>query len=134
MTSEIFTVSKFTRKIKLLLEETYPFIWITGEISNFLAQTGAPARARMLLIPIVLKKVLLPAILGPVMMMMLPVLSMEISLLILSFGGINGWPIDLAFKIKPSFLISGRVHCGWLCCRLAKVARVSISPIASNHR
>lgn len=34
MTSEIFTVSRFTNKIKLLLEETYPFIWITGEISN----------------------------------------------------------------------------------------------------
>ncbi len=34
MTSEIFTVSMFTNKIKLLLEETYPFIWITGEISN----------------------------------------------------------------------------------------------------
>ncbi|MCP3900590.1 MAG: exodeoxyribonuclease VII large subunit, partial [Desulfobacteraceae bacterium] len=34
MTSEIFTVSNFTKKIKLLLEETHPFIWITGEISN----------------------------------------------------------------------------------------------------
>ncbi len=34
MASEIFTVSNFTRKIKSLLEETYPFIWITGEISN----------------------------------------------------------------------------------------------------
>ena len=34
MTSEIFTVSKFTKEIKLLLEETHPFIWITGEISN----------------------------------------------------------------------------------------------------
>jgi exodeoxyribonuclease VII large subunit len=34
MASEIFTVSRFTRKLKLLLEETYPFIWITGEISN----------------------------------------------------------------------------------------------------
>ena len=34
MASEIFTVSKFTKEIKLLLEETHPFIWITGEISN----------------------------------------------------------------------------------------------------
>ena len=34
MAPEIFTVSKFTKEIKLLLEETYPFIWITGEISN----------------------------------------------------------------------------------------------------
>jgi len=34
MTSEIFTVSNFTKKIKLLLEENYPFIWITGEVSN----------------------------------------------------------------------------------------------------
>lgn len=34
MTSEIFTVSKLTKKIKSLLEESYPFVWITGEISN----------------------------------------------------------------------------------------------------
>ncbi len=34
MVSEIFTVSEFTKKIKLLLEESYPFIWIKGEISN----------------------------------------------------------------------------------------------------
>jgi exodeoxyribonuclease VII large subunit len=34
MTPEIFTVSKFTKKIKSLLEEIYPFVWITGEISN----------------------------------------------------------------------------------------------------
>ena len=34
MTSEILTVSKLTKKIKSLLEETYPFVWVTGEISN----------------------------------------------------------------------------------------------------
>ena len=34
MTSTIFTVSKFTKEIKKLLENTHPFIWITGEISN----------------------------------------------------------------------------------------------------
>jgi len=31
----IYTVSKLTREIKTLLEETYPFIWVTGEISNY---------------------------------------------------------------------------------------------------
>lgn len=31
----IYTVSKLTRDIKSLLEETFPFIWITGEISNY---------------------------------------------------------------------------------------------------
>ena len=31
----IYTVSKLTKEIKSLLEETYPFIWITGEISNY---------------------------------------------------------------------------------------------------
>ncbi|WP_457552136.1 exodeoxyribonuclease VII large subunit [Desulfobacula sp.] len=31
----IYTVSKLTREIKYFLEETYPFIWITGEISNY---------------------------------------------------------------------------------------------------
>ncbi|MFO7838867.1 MAG: exodeoxyribonuclease VII large subunit [Desulfosalsimonadaceae bacterium] len=32
---KIYTVSELTKKIKALLEETYPFIWIQGEISNF---------------------------------------------------------------------------------------------------
>jgi len=31
----IYTVSELTKKIKALLEEKYPFIWINGEISNF---------------------------------------------------------------------------------------------------
>jgi len=31
----IYTVSKLTKEIKFLLEETYPFIWVTGEISNY---------------------------------------------------------------------------------------------------
>ncbi len=31
----IYTVSKLTREIKSLLEETFPFIWVTGEISNY---------------------------------------------------------------------------------------------------
>lgn len=30
----MYTVSKLTRKIKSLLEENFPFIWITGEVSN----------------------------------------------------------------------------------------------------
>ena len=31
---QIYTVSKLTKKIKSLLEEHFPFIWVTGEISN----------------------------------------------------------------------------------------------------
>ncbi len=31
---QIYTVSNLTRKIKSLLEDNFPFIWITGEISN----------------------------------------------------------------------------------------------------
>ncbi|MBW1698252.1 MAG: exodeoxyribonuclease VII large subunit [Deltaproteobacteria bacterium] len=34
-TSRIYTVSELTRQIKELLENQFPFIWITGEISNF---------------------------------------------------------------------------------------------------
>ncbi len=34
-TGLIYTVSKLTREIKSLLEETFPFIWVTGEISNY---------------------------------------------------------------------------------------------------
>lgn len=33
---QIYTVSALTREIKTLIEEKYPFIWITGEISNFM--------------------------------------------------------------------------------------------------
>lgn len=32
---QIYTVSELTNKINHLLEETFPFIWINGEISNF---------------------------------------------------------------------------------------------------
>lgn len=32
---QIFTVSKLTAEIKSLLEDRFPFVWITGEISNF---------------------------------------------------------------------------------------------------
>jgi exodeoxyribonuclease VII large subunit len=31
----IYTVSKLTREIKSLIEEMYPFVWVTGEISNY---------------------------------------------------------------------------------------------------
>lgn len=31
----IFQVSELNRKIKILLEEKFPFVWISGEISNF---------------------------------------------------------------------------------------------------
>jgi exodeoxyribonuclease VII large subunit len=31
----IYTVSKLTKEIKSLLEEAFPFLWITGEISNY---------------------------------------------------------------------------------------------------
>ena len=33
-TRNIYTVSKLTQDIKILLEETFPFVWVTGEISN----------------------------------------------------------------------------------------------------
>jgi exodeoxyribonuclease VII large subunit len=31
----IYTVFKLTREIKSLIEEMYPFVWVTGEISNY---------------------------------------------------------------------------------------------------
>lgn len=34
-TGHIYTVSILTREIKTLLEETFPFIWVVGEISNY---------------------------------------------------------------------------------------------------
>ncbi len=33
--AQVYTVSGLTRQIKNLLEDRYPFVWITGEISNF---------------------------------------------------------------------------------------------------
>jgi exodeoxyribonuclease VII large subunit len=33
--TKIYTVSRLTSEIKSLLEDHYPFVWITGEISNF---------------------------------------------------------------------------------------------------
>ncbi|MEN8779657.1 MAG: exodeoxyribonuclease VII large subunit [Desulfobacterales bacterium] len=33
--AHIYTVSELTRKIKVILEQNFPFIWISGEISNF---------------------------------------------------------------------------------------------------
>ena len=35
MTTKIYTVSELNREIKLILEKSYPFIWLEGEISNF---------------------------------------------------------------------------------------------------
>ncbi|MGD2100483.1 MAG: exodeoxyribonuclease VII large subunit [Desulfobacterales bacterium] len=35
MIRKIYTVSELTDQIKALLEETFPFVWIVGEISNF---------------------------------------------------------------------------------------------------
>ena len=35
MTTKIYTVSELNREIKLILERSYPYIWIEGEISNF---------------------------------------------------------------------------------------------------
>jgi len=34
-TTHIYTVARLTREIKFFLEDRYPFLWITGEISNF---------------------------------------------------------------------------------------------------
>jgi len=36
-TSRIYSVSHLTREIKNLLEEQFPFVWVTGEISNYAA-------------------------------------------------------------------------------------------------
>ncbi len=36
-TNHIYSVSHLTREIKTLLEERFPFVWITGEISNYAA-------------------------------------------------------------------------------------------------
>lgn len=33
--SQIYTVSRLTAEIKNLLEERYPFIWVSGEVTNF---------------------------------------------------------------------------------------------------
>ncbi len=33
-TQQIYTVSGLTRQLKQLIESTYPFVWLTGEISN----------------------------------------------------------------------------------------------------
>ena len=35
MQSQIYTVSELTADIKTLLEKNFPFVWISGEISNF---------------------------------------------------------------------------------------------------
>lgn len=33
--AQIYTVARLTREIKTLLENRFPFLWITGEISNY---------------------------------------------------------------------------------------------------
>jgi exodeoxyribonuclease VII large subunit len=35
ITQKIYTVSELNANIKMVLEESYPFVWISGEISNF---------------------------------------------------------------------------------------------------
>lgn len=39
-TSRIYSVSHLTREIKTLLEERFPFVWVTGEISNYAAPSS----------------------------------------------------------------------------------------------
>ena len=34
---EIYTVSRLNNEVRFLLEDTYPFVWVEGEISNFAA-------------------------------------------------------------------------------------------------
>ena len=34
-TSQIYTVSRLTAEIKSLLEDHYPFVWVSGEVTNF---------------------------------------------------------------------------------------------------
>jgi len=38
--NKVYTVGTLTRQIKNLLEDQYPFLWITGEISNFSTPTS----------------------------------------------------------------------------------------------
>ena len=35
MNVRVFSVSEITRQIKLLLEDSFPTLWVEGEISNF---------------------------------------------------------------------------------------------------
>ncbi len=35
MNREIYSISELTADIKNLLEENFPFVWVSGEISNF---------------------------------------------------------------------------------------------------
>jgi exodeoxyribonuclease VII large subunit len=37
MTEDIYTVSRLNNEVKFLLESSYPFVWVEGEISNFAA-------------------------------------------------------------------------------------------------
>lgn len=34
---EVFTVSRLNNEVRFLLEDTYPLVWVEGEISNFAA-------------------------------------------------------------------------------------------------
>ncbi len=40
---QIYTVSRLTSELKNLIEEHYPFVWITGEISNFFTPASGHA-------------------------------------------------------------------------------------------
>ena len=40
---QIYSVSKLTEKIKLLLEESFPMVWIHAEVSNLRIPTSGHA-------------------------------------------------------------------------------------------
>ena len=39
-TKKIYTVSEITREIRFSLENSFPAVWIEGEVSNFLKNTS----------------------------------------------------------------------------------------------
>ena len=41
--NNIYTVAKLTREIKHLLEDRFPFVWVTGEISNYVVPASGHA-------------------------------------------------------------------------------------------
>ena len=111
----LFPIFQMLRPIPPITYVPFAILWFgIGEIRNESAHTGAPARARTILTPIVLRNVVFPAILGPVIMTIFVSPSNLIELLTLSEEGIKGCPTEIAFRMNPESLSSGIVQFGWL--------------------
>ena len=39
-TQEIVSVSEINKRAKIILEQSFPFVWIEGEVSNFIAHSS----------------------------------------------------------------------------------------------